>query len=65
MTVPPGSRTGQRLRVGGRGLPKPRGGAGDLYCVLSIATPPAPNEREKKLYEELATDTTFNPRAHL
>jgi curved DNA-binding protein len=65
LTIPPGSRTGQKLRVGGRGLPRPHGGAGDLYCVLSVATPTAPSEREKELYQELAKVSTFNPREHL
>ena len=39
MKVPPGSKAGQRLRLGGKGLPKPGGGAGDLYAVLSIECP--------------------------
>ncbi len=63
LTVPPGSRPGQKLRVAGRGLPKPKGGAGDLYCILSIATPPESTEREKELYRELAKASAFNPRA--
>ena len=62
LTVPPGTRPGQKLRVAGRGLPKPKGGAGDLYCLLSIAVPDTPGEREKELYGELAKASTFNPR---
>jgi len=62
VTVPPGSRPGQKLRIAGRGLPKPKAGAGDLYCVLSIATPPVASEREKELYRELAKVSAFNPR---
>jgi curved DNA-binding protein len=65
VTVPAGSRPGQKLRIGGRGLPQPRGGAGDLYCVLSVVTPTSPTAREKELYEELAKASTFNPRSHL
>jgi curved DNA-binding protein len=65
VTIPPGSRAGQKLRLSGRGLPQPRGGAGDLYCVLAIATPPSPSEREKELYQELAKVSRFNPREHL
>jgi molecular chaperone DnaJ len=38
--VPPGSQSGQRLRVAGRGAPDPRGGAaGDLYVRLMIQVP--------------------------
>jgi curved DNA-binding protein len=65
VTVRPGSRAGQKLRLAGRGLPTPKGGHGDLYCVLQIETPTALSEREKQLYAELAKLSTFNPRGHL
>jgi len=63
MKVPPGSRPGQKLRLGGKGLPKPGGGAGDLYAVLSIEVPNPPTGEEKKLFEELRRASRFNPRA--
>ncbi|HEX6637375.1 MAG TPA: DnaJ C-terminal domain-containing protein [Steroidobacteraceae bacterium] len=63
LKVPAGASSGQKLRLGGRGLPVPRGGAGDLYAVLQVVVPPA-DERERKLYEELAKASGFNPRAH-
>ena len=63
MKVPPGSKAGQKLRLAGKGLPKPGGGAGDLYAVLSIAVPGTLTEREKKLYEELREVSRFDPRA--
>jgi curved DNA-binding protein len=65
LNVPAGSRAGQKLRIAGRGLPKPKEGAGDLYCVLTIVTPPSPGEREKALYRELGEASSFDPRAHL
>lgn len=65
LTVKPGAKAGQKLRIPGRGLPRPRGGSGDLYCVLSIVTPPEPGEREKSLYRELSAASRFDPRAHL
>jgi curved DNA-binding protein len=65
VTVRPGSRAGQKLRLAGRGLPTPKGGHGDLYCVLQIETPTALSEREKQLYAELSKLSTFNPRGHL
>jgi curved DNA-binding protein len=64
LKVPAGSRGGQQLRLAGRGLPKPEGGAGDLYAVVHIALPPDPSEREKTLYRELAAASTFDPRRH-
>jgi len=65
VTVRPGSRAGQKLRLAGRGLPTPKGGHGDLYCVLQIVTPTALSERERQLYQELGQLSTFNPRGHL
>ena len=62
MKIPAGSKAGQKLRLAGKGLPKPGGGAGDLYAVLTVAVPPALSEREKKLYEELREVSRFNPR---
>ena len=61
--VPPGSRAGQKLRLAGKGLPKPGGGAGDLYAVLEIAVPADLTEREKQLFEELRKASRFDPRA--
>ena len=62
MKVPPGSKGGQKLRLAGKGLPKPGGGAGDLYAVLEIVVPGTLTEREKKLYEELREASHFDPR---
>jgi curved DNA-binding protein len=62
MKVPPGSKGAQKLRLAGKGLPKPGGGAGDLYAVLDIVVPGTLTEREKKLYEELRAASRFNPR---
>jgi curved DNA-binding protein len=64
MKVPAGSKAGQRLRLAGKGLPRPQGGAGDLYAVLGIAVPSVLSEREKQLFEELKAGSRFNPRGH-
>ena len=63
MKVPPGTRAGQKLRLAGKGLPKPAGGAGDLYALLTIAVPATLTDREKALFEELRTASRFDPRA--
>ena len=65
MKVPAGSQSGQKMRLAGKGLPRPGGGAGDLYAVLSIVVPPSLSEQEKKLYEELAAASRFDPRSTL
>ncbi len=48
ITVPAGSQSGQRLRLRGKGAPRPRGGGrGDLYVELSVRVPSAlPSEAE-------------------
>jgi len=64
LTVPPGTRAGQQLRLTGRGLPRPQGGEGDLLAIVQIAVPSAAGEREQALYRQLADASTFNPRGH-
>jgi curved DNA-binding protein len=65
MKVPAGARAGQKLRIAGKGLPKPAGGAGDLYAVLTIVVAPSLTEREKSLYEQLREASRFDPRGKL
>ena len=62
MKVPAGAKGGQKLRLAGKGLPRPGGGAGDLYAMLNVVAPAAVSEREKKLYEELRAASKFDPR---
>ena len=64
LKVPPGTHSGQQLRLARRGLPKPHAGEGDLFAIVQIAVPGAASERERKLYQELAEVSTFNPRGH-
>lgn len=65
LNIRPGAKAGQKLRVTGKGLARPGGSAGDLYCVLTIVVPAHPGEKEKALYEELGKISGFNPREHL
>lgn len=64
LRLPAGAKAGQRMRLAGKGLPKPRGGAGDLYCVIVVTPPAAPSEAERELYRELGRRETYDPRAH-
>lgn len=61
--IPPGSQTGQKLRLKGRGL----GGKapGDQYIILQIVVPPANTAAAKDLYQQMARDMAFNPRSHM
>lgn len=67
LKVPPGSQSGQRLRLRGRGAPDPKGGEpGDLYVRLMVQVPTAANVEE--LQEALAAlDRAYrgDPRADL
>ena len=64
MKIPSGTHAGRQLRLAGRGLPNPRGGSGDLFAVVHVVVPTVLDEHEKKLFEELAAASKFDPRSH-
>ena len=63
LTVPAATRSGRKLRLRGRGLASGHGGRGDLYAVVHIDVPATLSEHERKLFEELARVSRFDPRA--
>lgn len=65
LKVPPNTPAGRKLRLSGRGLPRPHGEAGDLFAITQIAVPETATDAERGLYEQLAKDSTFDPRARL
>jgi curved DNA-binding protein len=60
LTIPPHSKTGQKLRLKGRGLPGTE--PGDFYAVLQIALPRAETEKHKAAYRDYASAFDFDPR---
>ena len=60
--VPAGSQTGKRLRLKGKGLRAEGSKRGDLYLVVSIRIPDSLSERERRLFEELAQASDYDPR---
>ncbi|MEA2500293.1 MAG: curved DNA-binding protein [Actinomycetota bacterium] len=62
LRVPPGTSSGRRLRLKGRGLPNPRGKPGDLYAEAKIVVPPRLEPKERELFEQLASVSSFDPR---
>jgi len=60
--VPPGSSTGRRLRLRGRGMPARQGAPGDLYAELRIMVPGTLTDEERRLFDQLAAVSTFDPR---
>jgi curved DNA-binding protein len=60
--VAPGTSSGRRLRLRGEGMPNPRGEPGDLYTEVRIMVPAKPTRRERELFEQLAAESSFDPR---
>jgi curved DNA-binding protein len=60
MNVPPGSQTGRKLRLKGRGIPGST--PGDLYVVLEVVLPAATSDKAKALYRKMAEELGFDPR---
>ncbi|MBD5605577.1 MAG: J domain-containing protein [Candidatus Eremiobacteraeota bacterium] len=55
VTIPAGTQNNKLLRLGGKGMPKIKGGFGDLYVRLIGHLPSTLTPRERELYEELAS----------
>jgi DnaJ-class molecular chaperone len=56
MKIPAGTQSNQLLRLGGKGMPKPKGGGtGDEYVRLIGVLPKNLSEKEKALFRELAS----------
>lgn len=60
VTVPPGSQTGRKLRLKGRGIPGDP--PGSLYLELQVVLPAADTETARELYRTMARDMAFDPR---
>jgi len=56
LRIPPGTRTGQRFRLRGQGMPSLKSGesAGDLFVEAVPVIPSELSERERELYRELS-----------
>lgn len=63
LKIPANAKHGQKLRLRGRGLPGVS--KGDLFAELHIVNPPNLSAKARELYEQLAKEQRFNPRAKL
>jgi curved DNA-binding protein len=63
LKIPPGSHSGTKLRLKGRGIPSSP--PGDFYVILQIALPSAKDEKAKAAYAAFAAALPFSPRASL
>ncbi len=63
--LPTGVRSGQSLRLRGKGWPQAKGGRGDQLVKIAIVPPKDLTQEEREYYEKLRSIRTFNPRSHL
>lgn len=64
--VPPGTQSGQRFRLKGKGAPSLRGaGRGDQIVEVRVVTPDVRDERARAILRELAEIDRTNLRSHL
>lgn len=61
LKIPKNARSGQKLRLKGKGLPAHP--PGDIYATLRIVNPKVTTRKEQELYETMAREMPFNPRA--
>jgi len=61
--IPPGSSSGRKIRLRGKGYPKAADGAGDLLAEIRIQVPEKLTDKERKLFEELARESKFKVRS--
>ncbi|BBL59989.1 DnaJ C-terminal domain-containing protein [Methylomonas koyamae] len=59
--IPEGTQSGQQLRVRGKGIPSAT--PGDLLLDIQVVLPPANTDKAKELYQTMARELAFDPRA--
>ena len=65
MNLPPGVKSGQSLRLRGKGWPRPKGERGDQLVRVVITPPKSLSNPERELYEKIQQQRTTDPRSHL
>lgn len=63
LRIPANARTGQKLRLKGKGLPGVP--TGDIYATLKIVNPDVKTPEARAIFEQMARDLPFDPRARL
>jgi curved DNA-binding protein len=63
LKIPPNTTKSRTMRLKGKGIPG--NPPGDLHAVLKIELPPADTDKAKELYQQMARELPFNPRAKL
>ena len=65
MNIPAGIRSGQTLRLRGKGWPIPKGGRGDQLVRIVITPPKTLSAMEKEYYQKIQAQRNYEPRKHL
>jgi curved DNA-binding protein len=65
LNIPAGVRSGQSLRLRGKGWYSSKGERGDQLVKILIATPKTISNTERELYEKLKNARSYDPRSHL
>lgn len=66
VTIPPGTSSGRKLRLRGKGIRDPKSGtSGDEYVVVKVVVPKELDAETRKLYEQLAERPHESPREDL
>jgi molecular chaperone DnaJ len=65
LRVPPGTQSGQRFRLRGRGVTTADGSAGDLVVEVRVVVPQLRDERSRELMREFAQLNAENVRKDL
>lgn len=64
LKIPVGSKSGQKMRIAKRGMPKKNEEHGDLFAVINLVVPANLSDKERELFTALKENSNFNPRAH-
>ncbi len=62
LKIPPGTSSGQKLRLRGKGMNSRKGERGDHFVVAKIVVPKTLSDKERELYEEMKQHSPFRPR---
>jgi curved DNA-binding protein len=65
LNIAAGTKSGQALRLRGKGWPLAKGGHGDLIVKIQIVPPRDLSPTEREQYEKIRAQRTFDPRASL
>ena len=65
VTIPPGTSSGSKLRLRGKGVKPPKGKPGDLIIVIAVEVPKQVDKDSAELIEKFSSDNPQSPRDEL